>query len=119
MFLGCLLISGVIFTFYNNSPLPKESHQNGIAEANEILEKIDETNLAFQIDEALKENGFTPYGGTAFQIYSADKQYMTILMENIDPKDKDALKSVQNIVDTVTKANGFNLFVVDIQKVNM
>ena len=119
--LGCLLITGVvIFIFYINSPspLPEESNQTGIAEANEILEKIDETKLAFQIDEALKEKGYRPYGGTAFQIYSADKQYVTILMENIDPKDKDALKSVQKVVDTVAKAYGFNLSVVDIQKVN-
>jgi len=121
MILVCLLIIGlIIFTFYINSPspLPEASNQNGIAEANEILDKIHETKLAIQIEESLKKNGYSPYGGVGFQIYSADKQYVTILMENIDPKDKDALNSVQKVVDTVAKANGFNLFVVDIQKVN-
>lgn len=115
-----MIIGVIFFIFHINSPSPllDESNQTSIAEANGILEKINETKLAFQIDEALKEKGFSPYGGTAFQIYSADKQYVTILMENIDLKDKDALKSVQKIVDTVAKANDFNLFVVDIQKVN-
>jgi hypothetical protein len=39
-------------------------------------------------------------------------------MENLDPQDKDTLKNIQTIVNTVAKANDFNLFVVDIQKVN-
>ena len=109
----------VIFTFYINSPSPSpEANSNEFIEAYEILDKINETKLASQIQEALKKSGYSPDGTIGFQIYSADKQYMTILMENIDPKDKDALKSVQKIVDTVAKANDFNLFVVDIQKVN-
>lgn len=120
----CLVLTVTIFIFYNNSPLAKESNNNkitetyGITEANEILEKIDETKLAFQIEEALKKNSYSPHGGVAFQIYSSDKQYVTILMENIDPQDKDTQKNIQKIVNTVAKANDFNLFVVDIQKVN-
>jgi uncharacterized membrane protein len=114
----CLVFTVTIFIFYNNSPLAKESNQNEITEANEILEKTHETKLAFQIEEALKKNGYSPYGGIGFQIYSSDKQYVTILMENIDPKNKDTHKNIQKIVDTVSKANNFNLFVVDIQKVN-
>ena len=120
----CLVITVTIFIFYNNSPLAKESNNNkitetnGITEANEILEKIHETKLAFQIEEALKKNSYSPHGGVAFQIYSSDKQYVTILMENLDPQDKDTLKNIQKIVNTVAKANDFNKFVVDIQKVN-
>ena len=120
----CLVLTVTIFIFYNNSPLAKESHNNkiteteSITEANEIMEKIHETKLAFQIEEALKNNSYSPHGGVAFQIYSSDKQYLTILMENIDPKNKDTQKNIQKIVNTVAKANDFNLFVVDIQKVN-
>lgn len=120
----CLVLTVTIFIFYNNSPLAKESNNNkitetdDITEANEILEKIHETKLAFQIEEALKKNSYSPHGGVAFQIYSSDKQYVTILMENLDPQDKDTLKNIQKIVNTVAKANDFNLFVVDIQKVN-
>ncbi len=38
-------------------------------------------------------------------------------MENIDPKNNELKKDIQKIVNTVSKANGFNLFVIDIQKV--
>lgn len=119
----CLVLTVTIFIFYNNSPLANESNikiteTDGIKEANEILEKIHETNLAFQIEEALKKNNYSPHGTIAFQIYSSDKQYATILMENLDLQDKDTLKNIQKIVNTVAKANDFNLFVVDIQKVN-
>lgn len=119
LLLICLLFTVTIFIFYNNLPssLAKESNQNKITEANEILEKIHETKLAFQIEEALKKNGYSPYGGIGYQIYSSDKQYVIIPMENIDPKNKDIKKDIQKIVDTVSKANDFNLFVVDIQKV--
>ena len=119
LLLLCLLFTITIFIFYNNStsPLAEESDQNEITEANEILEKIHETKLAFQIEEALKKNGYSPYGGIGYQIYSSDKQYVIIPMENIDPKNNEIKKDIQKIVNTVSKANGFNLFVVDIQKV--
>ncbi|WP_394189513.1 hypothetical protein [Paenisporosarcina quisquiliarum] len=120
----CLVLTVTIFVFYNNSPLAKEPINNkitvtdGFTEANEILGKIDETKLAFQIEEALKNNSYSPSGGVAFQIYSSDKQYVTILMENIDTKDKNTQNNIQKIVNTVAAANDFNLFVVDIQKAN-
>jgi len=119
LLLLCLLFTITIFIFYNNStsPLAEESNQNEITEANEILEKIHETKLAFQIEEALKKNGYSPYGGIGYQIYSSDKQYVIIPMENIDPKNNEIKKDIQKIVNTVSKANGFNLFVIDIQKV--
>ena len=106
LLLLCLLFTITIFTFYNNStsPLAEESNQNEITEANEILEKIHETKLAFQIEEALKKNGYSPYGGIGYQIYSSDKQYVIIPMENIDPKNNEIKKDIQKIVNTVSKA---------------
>lgn len=114
----CLVFTVIAFIFYNNLSLAKDSNSDEIAEANEIKEKVYETKLSLQIEEALRKNGYSPHGGIAYQIYSSDKQYVIISMENIDQENKDTRKDIQKIVDTVSKANGFNLFIADIQKVS-
>ena len=89
------------------------SDQN--AEAQEIIKRIQETNFTIQLEEELKKNGYSPNGFTGIQIYSKHKQYITILLENIDSKDEDMNKEIQKIVDTVSLENGLGLFIIDIQ----
>ena len=85
------------------------------AEAHEIIKRIQETNFTVQLEEELKKNGYTPNGFTGIQIYSKDKQYITILLDNIDPKNEELNREIQIIVDRVSQENGLGLFIVDIQ----
>ena len=62
------------------------------AENQDIIKKIQETNFTFKLEGELKKNGYTPNGLTAIQIYSKDKQYITIPLKSIDPKDEDLNK---------------------------
>ena len=85
------------------------------AENQDIIKKIQETNFTFKLEGELKKNGYTPNGLTAIQIYSKDKQYITIPLKSIDPKDEDINKDIQKIVDTLSLENGLGLFIIDIR----
>ena len=85
------------------------------AENQDIIKKIQETNFTFKLEGELKKNGYTPNGLTAIQIYSKDKQYITIPLKSIDPKDEDLKNEIQKIVDTLSRENGLGLFIIDIQ----
>ena len=85
------------------------------AENQDIIKKIQETNFTFKLEGELKKNGYTPNGLTAIQIYSKDKQYITIPLKSIDPKDEDLNKEIQKIVDTLSLENGLGLFIIDIR----
>ena len=112
-----LLFTVMTFILYDNLSLAKNSNEDESTEANAILDKIEETNLTNQIEEELKKNGYTSYTGFAYQIYSSDKQYLTIIMKNIEEKNKNIKNDIQKIVDEVSKENDLNLFIVDIQEV--
>ena len=85
------------------------------AENQDIIKKIQETNFTFKLEGELKKNGYTPNGLTAIQIYSKDKQYITIPLKSIDPKDEDLRNEIQKIVDTLSLENGLGLFIIDIR----
>lgn len=84
------------------------------AEAQELINKIQETNFTLQLEEELKKNGYAPNGLTGFQVYSKDKKYIMLHFENINPKDEAVKKDIQKIVDTVSRKNGLGLFKVEL-----
>lgn len=120
---SCLLIVGAIFTFYNKSSLAKNSNEiqrnveneRKIKEAEEVMKKIDEKEFSQQVTEALEKNGYNP-GVIAYQIYSSKKQIIVITLEDIDPKDKEIKKDINKIVNTISKDNDLNPFIINLQE---
>lgn len=83
----------------------------------EINKKISETELTEKIINVLKEKGYSPQGGVAYTVFSADKQMLTLFMYDIDLSNKGKRNDIMAIVDEVISENNFNSFEIAIQKV--
>lgn len=113
LFLSC----GMYFTFDKGSAsseyvIDKKTSE----EVNEINKKIVETELIEKIVTELKERGYSPHGGAAYTIYSANKQLLTIPMYDIDLKNKEMTNKITAIIDEVIIENNFNSFEATIEK---
>ncbi|MCH7321535.1 hypothetical protein LZ480_06470 [Solibacillus sp. MA9] len=87
-------------------------------EVKEIYDKINETELMEKIIIELKEKGYSPQGGGAYTIFSADKQMLTLLMYDIDLNNKVMTNDIMAIVDKVIRENNFSSFEIALQKVD-
>ncbi|MCM3710656.1 hypothetical protein [Sporosarcina luteola] len=85
------------------------------AEAHEMINKIQETNFAIQLEEELKKNGYAPNGQTGIMVYSKDKKHIILYFETIDLEDETIKRDIKKIVDTVSQANGLGLFIIELQ----
>ncbi|MDW0110948.1 hypothetical protein [Sporosarcina aquimarina] len=114
-----LLSAAVIFAFHSHLSSAKYSDQNKNLSANDIandiVERINEMELTIQIENELKKKGYQPAGLVSYQIYSPDEQYVVISLEKKDQINETIKKDIQKIVDSVSKENNFNSFVVDLK----
>lgn len=101
----------------DSAPSDYVADKKTIEEVKEIHEKISKTELTEKIINELKEKGYSPQGGVAYTIFSADKQMLTLLMYDIDLNNKGMTNDIMGIVDEVIKENNFSSFEIDIQKV--
>ncbi|PYF01770.1 hypothetical protein [Ureibacillus chungkukjangi] len=106
------------FTFYKGSASSEYVIGKKNSEVSEINKKITETELIEKIVNELKERGYSPHGGAAYTIYSANKQLLTIPMYDIDLKNKEMTNKITAIIDEVIKENNFNSFEITIEKAN-
>ena len=84
-----LICCGIYFVFDKDSaPSDFVADKQTMEEVKEIYDKISETGLMEKIINELKEKGYSPQGGGAYTIFSADKQMLTLLMYDIDLNNK-------------------------------
>lgn len=91
--------------------------KNTTEEINKINEKISEIELTKKITNELKKKGYSPQGGIAYTIFSADKQMLTLFMYDIDLNNKEETNQITSITNEIINENNFNPFEIAIQKV--
>lgn len=118
MFLSFVLITGLLFAFYNKSFLAEAFNEN---QSNQIYfekveKKIYDQKFTEEILRALEAKGYNPEGIVGYIITSPDNQVVSIYFNKLNKLDNEMEKDIQEIVDAVSTSNGLNSFVVDIQK---
>jgi len=118
VFLSFVLITGLLFAFYNKSFLAEAFNEN---QSNQIYfekveKKIYDQKFTEEILRALEAKGYNPEGIVGYIITSPDNQVVSIYFNKLNKLDNEMEKDIQEIVDAVSTSNGLNSFVVDIQK---
>lgn len=119
MFLSFVLITGLLFAFYNKSFLAEAFNKNQSEQIyfEKVEQKINDQKFTEEILKALKAKGYKPEGVVGYTITSPDNQVISIYFNEINKVDKEMEKGIQEIINAVSTTNDLNSFVVDIQKI--
>lgn len=116
--IALFICCGIYFVFEKDSAHSESvNDKKNTEEINKINEKISEIELTKKITNKLKENGYSPQGGIAYTIFSANKQMLTVFMYDIDLNNKKETDEIIAITNEIINVNNFNPFEIAIQKV--
>lgn len=87
--------------------------------ADEIGEKLQNTNFTKKILVALRAAGYYPDSTIGYLIDSPNNQVITIQLHNLEKFDKSTESEIQNIVDSIAENNDLQLFMVNIKLIDV
>ncbi|MGE7693874.1 hypothetical protein ACQKNC_07115 [Lysinibacillus sp. NPDC094177] len=87
--------------------------------ADEIGEKLQNTNFTKKILVALRAAGYYPDSTIGYLIDSPNNQVITIQLHNLDKFDKSTESEIQNIVNSIAENNDLQLFMVNIRLIDV
>ncbi|MFJ6208729.1 hypothetical protein [Lysinibacillus sp. NPDC092081] len=117
-----LIIITAALIKYNNQPSferPIVQKNPDTNYADEIGEKLQNTNFTQKIIVALRAAGYFPDSMIGYLIESPNNQVITIQLHNLDKFDKSTESEIQNIVNSIAENNDFQLFIVNLKLIDV